>query len=234
MFTDDFLDSLPEDPKTALLAICNQFFSLRGTVDDADLSLEAFAIFQAYCDAHSLDYPLSDPTTSSNTRDMVSGVSNQFSSLRDTLNDQVEMERSKKFLETSQDRFNGRFGVVFSYEFSENEHDRIQSLINELRNQISVAEQFESKHKARIMGKLEGLQREMHRHMSSLDQLWGVIGDAGVVLGKLGTEGKPFVDRVKEIIKITWEVQVRAEDLPTSTRLPFLRQDVEKLDSDDS
>ena len=233
MLTDDFLDSLPLDPKSALLAVCEEFLRLETTAPNAtEVALEAVAIFNAYSKAHSLEYAFADPTASANTRDMLATIHNQFNNFRDRLKNLVAMENSSKFLETSQNRFNGRFDVVFSYEFSDSELNRIQSLINELRDQINGAEQFEPKHKVRIMSKLEALQSEMHRHMSSLDKLWGFIGDAGVVFGKLGNDAKPFVDRVKEIITITWEVQAKAEDLPTSTRLPFFQDEAEKLDSD--
>lgn len=51
--------------------------------------------------------------------------------------------------------------------------------------------------------------------MSNLDQFWGLIGEAGVVLGKLGQDAKPFVDRVREVVDIVWRVQSIAEELPT-------------------
>jgi len=58
--------------------------------------------------------------------------------------------------------------------------------------------------------------------MSSLDKLWGLIGEAGVVLGKFGEDAKPFVDRIVEIAGITWRTQARAEELPSATPLPLL------------
>jgi hypothetical protein len=58
--------------------------------------------------------------------------------------------------------------------------------------------------------------------MSDLDRFWGLIGDAGVVLGKLGNDAKPFVDRIKEIADIVWNTQSRAEELPSGTRPPLL------------
>ena len=58
--------------------------------------------------------------------------------------------------------------------------------------------------------------------MSSLDKLWGLIGEAGVVLGKFGRDAKPFVDRIREIAQIAWRTQARAEELPSGTPLPLL------------
>ena len=95
---------------------------------------------------------------------------------------------------------------------------------------IEKTEQFEPKHKSRVLHKLEMLQRELHRRMSSLDRLWGLIGEAGVVLGKLGTDAKPFVDRVREIAEITWAAQARAEELPSSASLPLINTEEKKIE----
>ena len=58
--------------------------------------------------------------------------------------------------------------------------------------------------------------------MSSLDRFWGLIGEAGVALGKFGQDAKPFVDRIREIAQIIWRTQARAEELPSGTPLPLL------------
>ena len=60
----------------------------------------------------------------------------------------------------------------------------------------------------------------MHKKVSDLDHFWGLIGDAGVALGKLGNDAKPIVDRIREITGITWNTQSRAEELPSGTTFP--------------
>ena len=54
---------------------------------------------------------------------------------------------------------------------------------------------------------------------------WGMVGDAGVLIGKLGTDAKPIVDRVKEIAAIVWKTQAIAEKLPRNSPNPMLEQD---------
>lgn len=73
-----------------------------------------------------------------------------------------------------------------------------------------------------LLLRLEKVQSEMHKKMSDLDRFWGLIGDAGVALGKFGTEAKPIVDRIREISEIVWRTQARAEELPSNTPLPLL------------
>ena len=110
----------------------------------------------------------------------------------------------------------------FTYKFSEEDVDRIQTLINELRNELKTSDLFEVGHKNRLLARLEKLQAEMHKEMSNFDNILGLVGDAGVALGKFGKDVKPFTDRIIEIAKIGWKTQVKSEGLPENTRNPLL------------
>jgi len=61
--------------------------------------------------------------------------------------------------------------------------------------------------------------------VSDLDRFWGLVGDAGVVLGKLGNDAKPIVDRIREIAEIVWKTQSRTEELPSNSQNPMLEHD---------
>ncbi|EKF9501433.1 hypothetical protein O1C20_003610, partial [Vibrio cholerae] len=125
-------------------------------------------------------------------------------------------------VETYSNRYKNAFKNTFAYEFSKGDFERVQELINELRAQISTLEDLEPSHKQRLLKRLEKLQSELHKRVSDLDRFWGLIGDAGVVLGKLGADAKPIVDRIKEIAEIAWNTQSRAEELPSNSPNPML------------
>ncbi|NVM02945.1 MAG: hypothetical protein HWN67_11445, partial [Candidatus Helarchaeota archaeon] len=57
----------------------------------------------------------------------------------------------------------------------------------------------------------------------NLDKFWGLIGDAGVMIGKFGNDVKPIVDRIREIAEIVWRTQAIAEELPTGMKFPLLK-----------
>ncbi len=223
MFTDDFLESLPSDPEWALMALCEEFQKRDAAiemVDDGelqiDLYLEAYAAFEAFVDAFGLDYlvpELVDDEQSTVTRIRAYAI-NTIKAIKGAQND-------KKFSD-ARSKYRARFGSGFIYEFSDGDLSRIQTLLNELRDEIERSELFDAKHKQRLFSKLESLQLELHKKISSLDKFWGLIGDAGIVLGKFGKDAKPFVDRVKEIAQIIWRTQARAEELPSGTTLPLL------------
>ncbi|WP_275545184.1 hypothetical protein [Pseudomonas sp. Marseille-Q0931] len=123
--------------------------------------------------------------------------------------------------DANRNHFRSMFGNIFSYEFSQGDVERVQLLINELRVQISSAD-LEDGHKQRLLARLEKLQSELHKKISDLDRFWGLVGDAGVVVGKLGSDAKPIVDRIKEVADIVWRTQSRAEELPSGSEFPRL------------
>lgn len=115
----------------------------------------------------------------------------------------------------------------FFYEFTEGDLTRVQQLINELRQEIVASNLFEEGHRRRLLRRLEAMQAEIHKKMSDVDRIWGLVGDAGVVIGKFGKDAKPFVDRIKELSQIAWKTQARAEELPSSSQNPLLEHDDE-------
>ena len=133
-----------------------------------------------------------------------------------------DRERKSKIQRNLRDRFNLYLSDSFAYEFSQGDLERIQTLVNELRDYISQCEELEEEHRQRLLKRLENLQSELHKKVSDLDRFWGLVGDAGVVMGKLGKDAKPIVDRIKEIAKITWNTQSRAEELPSDTQNPMI------------
>jgi len=128
-------------------------------------------------------------------------------------------------MESYTSRYETAFKSSFAYEFSQEDFDRIQILVNEIRNKISENSSLDTAHKKRLLKKLESLQSALHKRISDLDKFWGMVGDAGVVLSKLGTDAKPIVDRVKELVQIVWKTQARTEELPSNSQNPMLQND---------
>lgn len=121
--------------------------------------------------------------------------------------------------------FAASLGNGFSYEFSVGDLERVQRLVNELRDLVREAAGLEDEHRQRVLARLEKLQAELHKKMSDLDRFWGLIGDAGVALGKLGKDAKPIVDLIRDLTSIVWNTQARAEELPSGTQPPLLGHD---------
>lgn len=123
-------------------------------------------------------------------------------------------------IEQLKKRFRNSLGSEFRYEFSQGDLEKVQVLLNELRTEVAASQKLEEGHKARLLKRLEALQAELHKKISDLDKFWGLVGDASVVMAKIGTNAKPIVDRVREVADIVWRTQTRAEELPSGTTLP--------------
>lgn len=94
---------------------------------------------------------------------------------------------------------------------------------------ISESKLFDENHKSRLLKRLERLQSELHKKVSDLDRFWGLIGEAGVAIGKFGNDVKPIVDRIREIAEIVWRTQARGEELPSGMPIPMLKEPEEVL-----
>lgn len=140
----------------------------------------------------------------------------------DAVRSELEVKLRTNKQERMVDHFSTVLGKGFVYEFSGGDLERVQVLVNEIRDRISNLDSIKEEHKQRLLRRLERLQSELHKRMSDLDRFWGFLGDAGVVLGKFGEDAKPIIDRAREILQIVWRTQARAEELPSGTPAPFI------------
>lgn len=223
MFDSSFYDKLPDDPVMAIYKICQAIQEIynRSTSKEEDEKyyeyyLEAFGVLKAINESYNIGIKIPDlPSGRSNHLEFISEFSSELSSRLDSV-------VADNIIKKSQEKYLIKIGRTFSYEFSQGDLNRIQTLINELRDSISNSDLYENNHKERILKKLEDLQKELHKKVANLDKFWGLVGEAGVVLGKFGNDAKPLVDRIREIAQITWRTQARAEELPSNSPLPHL------------
>jgi hypothetical protein len=225
IFTEEFFEDLSADPQLALSQICSLFLLSRDKTNANNLNyyLEFYAIVEAFVDEHKLKLKLDLPEIRSlETQAKKDKVAHFAATINSSLVDYVRENKESGELDKFRRQFSTKFGNPFIYEFTDGDIARIQLLLNELRDLISSSSDFEEKHKRRLHKRLENLQSELHKKMADLDHLWGLLGDAGVAIGKFGEDSKPIVDRIREITDITWKTQSRAEELPSNTPSPEL------------
>ncbi|EJL6702944.1 hypothetical protein NMS31_003676, partial [Vibrio cholerae] len=188
------------------------------TDEEHELLWEASAFINIIIDNFDLTIAVELPQPTGNLSDNCHSLRDYIQEVQSAVGDQAVLLK----VEMYSNRYKNAFKNTFAYEFSKGDFERVQELINELRAQISTLEDLEPSHKQRLLKRLEKLQSELHKRVSDLDRFWGLIGDAGVVLGKLGADAKPIVDRIKEIAEIAWNTQSRAEELPSNSPNPML------------
>lgn len=219
MFSDKFLDTLPADPKAALLNMMT--FVLDGHDDPYPNEekplrvcdyVDSLIAIRALIEVAGLPYKTPDLDVYGEPEEIT--IQRVTGFCRDCL------YTVKKDVHLA--KFKIRFGSSLVYHFSDDDVKRIQDLINELRDLIADSTLFDEPHKKRLLAKLEILQAEMHKDLTSLAKFWDLIPEAGIILGKFGNDAKPLVDRIVEIGRVLWGVQTRAEQLPPATPCPLL------------
>lgn len=236
MLDDNFFNNMPDNDLEAVIYLCNNLLSYverivegqQAPLDDDQYNdfLEFYSVLQAFIISRSLNFTLPEP-------DENKGYSVQI--ISQVVSEILEISRvsfSKNSVKTMTEKYLSRFNNEFSYEFSDGDISRIQALITDLRDFIVSHNGFEEKHRQRLLKRLEHLQAELHKKVSDLDKFWGLVGDAGVALGKFGIDAKPFVDAIKELAGIAWNAQSRAEELPSGTPTPFINNNAENLDDE--
>lgn len=234
---EGILDDLPTDPVDALEMLCLRFEDRDEKIELAitdkrerdskvqfyNQYIAALAAYEAFISVNSLIAPQASqhPTLSGVPREDIIAICNMFD---DAYHLSKEI-KGKQLLEEHKNRFLGVLGTRFTYHFSDNEVSRLQILINELREHIRKSKEIERNHKDRLLSRLEKLQSEVHKQVSDLDRFWGMVGDAGVVIKKLGEDAKPIVNRVTELMNIVWKAQAKAEGLPSDASNPVLRDE---------
>ncbi|WP_410497506.1 hypothetical protein [Chitinibacter sp. S2-10] len=224
IFSEEFLLNLKENPLSGIVMLVTSTRDRLGndfgewTQEEHDTLIEAYALVCEVVDSKILNLELS-------LIEITGELAQDCSQISQYLNDletQCRIESSKLKFQSFRSNFRNSFSSTFSYEFSQGDLAKIQELINQIRELVANASALEQDHQRRLLLRLEKLQSEIHKKVSDLDRFWGLIGDAGVVLGKLGNDAKPIVDRIKEVADIVWRTQSRAEELPSGTSIPLL------------
>ena len=232
MIDDDFVSNLPAEPFSAVKAVVEKY---EGMVEGCSIqefremeraAIQLLAISTVILKKHSINIGVNAPNIGHDVADNFGILNVYFQALSQT----IQRLDTQNFYFASVARYESELDVGFQYEFSEGEIERLQSLINELREAIGVAEYLDEDHRRRLLGRLEKLQGELHKRVSDLDVFLGVVVQIGAVGKRAGEDAKPLVDRAREIGEIVAGVFRRAEKLPPGPEFPLLPK---SDDSDD-
>lgn len=229
IFSEKIIDSAEENPVGTIVDVCRlviEKLDQNGQQqewmhEEYELLMEAVALIETIIEANGLFTDYKMPELTGNMGDNCALLSQYINSI----NSDFQAHATALKMEAYKSRYKVALNSAFSYEFSQGDLDRVQVLINELREKITKISGLDPEHKARLLKRLEKLQSELHKRISDLDRFWGMVGDASVIIGKLGKDAKPIVDRVKEISEIVWRTQARSEELPSDSPSPLLEHD---------
>ncbi|MDC7824509.1 hypothetical protein PQS90_05025 [Pseudomonas sp. BLCC-B13] len=220
------IQAIKTDPVEGTIAACEYVESQISdagdwTDEEHNILLEMFALISSLEEASLIQLAITSPNATGDMRQVCLELRGYLNTVQQILKGQA----SKNRLQHLKNHFTLTVANGFGYEFSEGDLRRIQTLINELRDLVATGQDLADEHRQRLLKRLEDMQKELHKKTSDLSRYYGLLGDAGVAIGKFGEDAKPIVDRIKEILQITWNTQARAEELPSGTMPPLLEKD---------
>ena len=210
IWNDKFLSSLSENPVMRVYELCKRFRFQSGRISASDklqhhdAYVDAYAALSVAADAADMD--VEKPDLKIDPLKEIVRITEYCNSLYGIVN----IETAYISIAEAAQNYEDRFGGLSMYEFTEGEVNRIQELINELHDEICASDKFEKEHKERLLKRLVSLEREAHKKISTLEQFGGLMGDANVVLPKLGKDAKPFTDLILKLAAIAWSAEARA------------------------
>jgi hypothetical protein len=222
-FNRELFESLPDDNDDAIVVLADEYARMlqqagTSTLHDHDF-LEAHAILEAFIGARGLNYSLPVATPPTVPRGPVRDFLVQKKSEAEK---RIYARESTFHFERKSEEYRAMFSKTPVYEFSDVDFNRIQSLINELRDLIQKAVLIPKQHKDRLLKRLEAMQKELHKRTSDIDRFWGFIAEAGIVARKFGEDLQPINERVGELGRIVIAVIMAKEGiqaLPDIVRL---------------
>jgi len=216
LYTDEFLDDLPREPKVGLHAICLKF--LQTSQGSLNVALEFYALAETYVSANSLDILL--PTLSVDRKENAEVIYQFAVQLCKKLERYVGHNEDQIKLDRFRNKFSSKIASGFVYEFSQGDLERLKKLLKKASKILLSSDFFEGSYKNRMIKRLEILLLELTKKQSDIDRFWGLAAETGVVISKYGNNAKPIVEIIKEIINLVWVTQARAEDLSSDSVAP--------------
>ena len=223
LFADEYVQSLPQDPVTAGIQICETFrkwadeqFANGITEEIANACVDAFGFLAVYGEMNGFTF--TNPELTQDPRDVATRINSAFVQCLEAL----RLDATKIRLGGARERYANLLGQRHHYEFSDGDLDEIQTKLNDLRATVVNASGFSDDHRKRLLDRVEAVQRELHKRMSSLDTFWGLMMDGVIAEAAMADAAKPIFDRIKDIVEIAWRSMTRAEELPSGTPFPKL------------
>lgn len=227
IFNTNVMDSLPDDKMEAAIAIADAYIQWKAEIGgnpDRDAYLTAI---DAY--AHAKALAESKDWTSFGTykilgqlADDLNNIDSQFNQLKAWATNNLYKRLGLEQFETSSTKYSADSYNPFEYRFDPAQLERLQQLVNEIRDELTGLTGIPDNWRNRMLMRLEALQRELHERMGTMDRFWGVVGEALPVLHAAGVAARPIVNRLREIAEIGLRVHATFYGLPMPPGIPLL------------
>jgi hypothetical protein len=232
LFNKNFIDAVDENPVASIIKACEMAQHKLKALDNGsswteeqhEMLWEAASFIQLIIETYDLKFTYALPVVKEQMEHNCPSLKNWIESVKNHFNTKRNENTLKQKIGVFTNRYQSMLKESFSFEFTLGDLRRVRFLIDGLQEKISENRKLDQKYKQRLHDKLEHLQSTLYKKISGLDELWGLIGDAGVLTGKLGADAHPIVENIRELTEIIWQTQVMAEELPSNSKNPILEK----------
>lgn len=224
-FDNKFFGDIPKNPIHSVVEICKTAINETKDInifnvneDSVEIYFEYYALLKSIFESDILESATPVPK-------ITGKINHDFKEIEDYIKlvlEEFGSAASELRIKSLSENFKMKIKVDFSYSFTDGDITRLKELIDELENDIDSSEFIDGEYKKRLLERLRVLKSELGKYTDSLDKFWGLIGDAGSLLGKYGEEARPIFNHYKEVVEIAWNTQSTAEELPSNAKNPFL------------
>lgn len=227
-FTDELLARINDEPIEVGLEICQHIQNkIRTSTADslANVLLEAGMILDRMIKSNLIKSKEELPAVAAGKPRRSAEFLNFITAVHRELQAVVERDKAIQFQEQIEQRLNRVITGSFVYELTEGDFKEVQDLLDQLRNAITSSPELKENHRLRLLKRLEKVQAELHKKLSTLDGLYCLAIEASIVAGTIGKNAEPIAKAAKAIAGITWRTHSHTEGLPSGATSPLLTND---------
>ena len=220
----EFINKLPDNTLLAEQKLIDAFYQTLDVYAMAEDKskfyedfIELYSFYEVFAEKRGLD--VSFPRLGVNPANNMEIIISFFNNRQRLVSKKVEKYVSQTIIQNKKNKFKALLNEDAFYEFKTEELKDIKIKLHEVKNLIEIAQKLEESYKKRFYKRIDLIFKELTVETSSLDFLWGLAGEAGVISAKMGEKGKEISDKIKEILQITWQVQARNEKLDETAPL---------------
>lgn len=224
--SDEQIARVSEEPAAVALEVCKLVTGLdsRKLVDSEDLVLEVTLFLFAMQDNELLKHDVTRPPIE-NGKVSVRIAYPFIQGIQTMLQASMARDAALELQQKLEARFSLGIQKTAGFEFTDGDLKEVQENINQLRDLIANCPDLGEDHKRRLLKRLEQVQSELHKRVSTLDHLYCLAIEASIVAGKVGENAKPVVAVAKALMGIVWRTHTHAAGLPSGYTAPLLGRD---------
>lgn len=214
----NFINSLPDNKLLAEQKIIDIFYrtlEVYSMTDDKspfyEDFLEVYSFYQVYAEKNTLD--VSFPKLGTNSDSNLDLIISFFRNRHRIISKKAQKFANEKIIDDKKNKFKSLMFDDYFYKISQEELKQLKFLIHDIKSIVLNATYLEKSYIHRFIKKLDKILSLLQLELDSIDNLWGLAGETGIILAKAGEQAKDLISKIKAIVNITWEIQARAENL---------------------